>query len=357
MNLIQTSKNAADRKAWEKSVKNFFTQNGVMLPDEDIMQEILDNDDVVVTIEECIEISYMVCGEPSYTVYDRDWVLLGYSDEGTNHEFVSCVTEETVTVNEAETKTVEEEETTMTTITIANASVKELLEMARVTKITKLQDKEYVSRDAMVELAKANGMTVNRKTTRKAALEFIAKAGNERYAELKTAEKKEEPKQESVPVQQPSPVSANVTAQQKTVVFMRKVLNYAMDNQKKGHGYTISAEYLKYFIFEVQFGVKKFKDYASKNAGTPEFAEQMDRAQKVAKWVIDKGYITAITYKVSFDFGGKHFERCCYKPEFNGSDEVKSKMFPIDKCVFAGAENIKWTATTYAVCESAQAYR
>lgn len=348
-NITRTEK-MSKKSAWKKAVCNFLTQNAVLEPeDTGIMNLLLDEytDCVAITDDNLILINSGMAGEPHDELYTMDWVLVAYSHEGTNFEWEYVNNK---TVNEAETEKVEEEETTMmNTIIIATATAEEIVELARVTKITKLQDAEYVNRDSMVELAKANGMTVNRKTTRTAALEYIKELGNKRYAELKTPAPAEKPAAPET--------DAKKEAQNKTVTFMRKILNYADSNQKKGHGYTISAEYLKYFIFEVQFGVKKFKDYEVQNKNTQDFAVKMAAAQKVAKWVMEKGYLTAVTYKVSFDFGGKHFERCCYRPEFNGSDETKSKMFPIDKCVFAGAENVKWTATTYAVNESAQAWR
>lgn len=370
------------KAAWEKGLKNFLTQNGLTVPEDYVWDEIscCEVTDVsLTTMGDDDEVGIMVSGyssgEPKAQLYDTGWNLVGEMSEATEFEWeyyidqtaptmeeagadssvttVSVPTPVTVNHDEANNNAVEEEKKEEKTMAIKTMEMKELMELARVTKITKLQDAEYVNKELMVKLAAANGMPTNRKTTRAQALEFISNAGNARYAELKkaAAPAKEAPKAQE---QKQDKVTE---AQRKTVAFMRKMLNYASDNQKKGHGHTISGEYLKYFIFEVQFGVKKFKAYAQKAGNTPEFAEQMKQAQAVAKWAIDKEYIVPVTYKVSFDFGGKHFERCCYKQEFDGSDETKGKMFPIEKCVFAGAQNVKWVATTYTVTEKADAWR
>lgn len=364
LNIIRTEKMSS--KAWEKKVLNALTQAGVVIEDDAVLNVLYsavsicdgsaeDKDGNVVY---GVQATVMDTEDGHDYLYDSDtFALIAEFGQDTGMEWKFYGQEEVENNNTVE---VEEEETTMennTIIIIAEATLEEIKELARVTKIAKLQDEEYVSKDAMVEIAKANGMVTNRKTTRKAALDYIAAAGNARFKEIKAAEapKQEAPKAEEqkVPVQTPQVTDA----QKKTLDFMRKILGYAEGNQKRGHGYTISSEYLLYYVFEVQFGVKKFKAYKAKSGNTPEFADQMEKAKAVAKWVIDHGYITPVTYSVSFDYAGKHFERSCYKDGFDGPETAKAKMFPINACVFNGAQNVSWKVTTYAVTEKAQAWK
>lgn len=360
------------KAAWQKGLKNFLTQNGIVIPEDDVWEAISHYEVECVSIDEIegetvIRIGGWLSGEPNDEAYSTDWKLIGECNESTDFEweyYTSVTAEETENASaNTVTEIIEEEKedkTMMNNIIIATADVNQIMELARITKITKLQDAEYVDKANMIELAKANGMTVNRKTTRTQALEFIGKLGNSRYAELK--------KTETAPAQKaPVSDSAVTEAQRKTVTFMRKVLNKAALNQKGGHGYTISAEFVKYFIFEVQFGIKSFKGYVAsiKSIKNPEeqqakfieLGERMEKAKEIAVWMIDKGYIKPVTYKVNFDYGEKHFERSFYMPEFDGSDEAKAKMFPANRCVFSGSVNIKKNVTTYAVTEAAQAWR
>lgn len=112
----------------------------------------------------------------------------------------------------------------------------------------------------------------------------------------------------------------NTDARAKTDKLLGLLKQYALYNESKGYGYTISSFMLQACILDAGAGVKKFKDHKITKA-------EAKMTSDVYKWLKDKGYIKPVVYSVKEDANVR-----IYMPEYNGRTESdKTKLIPYAK--------------------------
>lgn len=124
------------------------------------------------------------------------------------------------------------------------------------------------------------------------------------------------------------------SAQAKTDFCKTLIKTHAIENKKKGFGTTISAYMLCALILKADCGLEKLK--GNEDKVTP---EQKETVKKVRQWLLDKGYIKAVTYKTT---DGK----TVYTDEYDGNDAHKAKMVPFNKSAGLTCQAV----TSYKVC-------
>lgn len=233
--------------------------------------------------------------------------------------------------------TKEEEESTMTkkyTEAYTNANTNEdkaqvlYLLVDTADGINNVHSDEYVKKDTLIDICKNLDIEVNRKTTRTDAVVLI-----KHYADALSAKPKQKKKPAPKSTEAQKASNSNTEAANKTNALLRLIKIHAIENQKKGYGYTVSAYMLCAYILQAGHGIMKLKGH--ENEITP---KQRESVKAVRKWLLDKGYIKECTYKADNNV-------IVYTEDYDGADSHKSRMIPMYKA--AGLKGI--AVTSYKV--------
>lgn len=226
------------------------------------------------------------------------------------------------------------EECTMETkmvpnVTNDNTMVKEEIHMTkkeriqdvarRIEEFTKTSDEGYVTKEEMAELifdCMGGAKPSIRKYKRAQLIETIMiMAGKDKEST-------------SVPVGDLEITRDNASVQEdnhnnakaKTDKLFALIKACAIDNQKKGFGYTISSYMLQACILNAGADILKLKGHTVTE-------EEAKMTQEVYKWLKDKGFVQPLVYSVVEDENIR-----VYRPEYTGSTNTKNvKMIPWNK--------------------------
>lgn len=126
------------------------------------------------------------------------------------------------------------------------------------------------------------------------------------------------------------------SAQVKTAKLLSNIHNCALNNEKKGFGYTISTFMLQWSIINAENGLNRLK-------GHKVTEEEHKITVAVFKWLKEKNYITAAVYSVK-----EADDVRVYVPDvYSGRNETSIKMIPLNHSAGYNAKAI----TSYALTD------